>query len=111
MRTQGMWRRPALGGWILLETMTVILVLTIIIGALADVWTTQVRTARIASEQLERERVRTAALLYAYGELTAGESSLAAVAERTRRRYPELTISAEGAVLTIDGSEFVWNGR
>ena len=75
MRRSLLNRSHTLGGWILLETMTVLLVATIVLGALADVWTAQVRAARIVSERLERERLRTAACLYAWGELTANSTT------------------------------------
>jgi len=122
--------RHTLGGWILLETMTVLLVVTIILGALANVWTAQVRTARIVTERLERERVRTAAFLYAYGELTATErgagversgavatpvpatreKTVIAIADEIRERYPELEVTVNGTILTIDGDRLEWTG-
>ncbi|MDA3951489.1 MAG: hypothetical protein PF508_19940 [Spirochaeta sp.] len=93
-------------GWILLEVITGLLVMTLVTGALAQVWTAGIRSAGTVSAHLTEERHRTLAVHYATQEARAGTSA-ATIATRLRERFPELPISVSGEVLSIGGEELI----
>lgn len=97
-------RFPRTDGWVLLEVITALLVVTLVTGALAQVWTVGIRSAGAVSAHLTEERHRTLAVHYATQQARDGASAVT-IATRLRERFPELTVSVSGEVLSIAGEE------
>jgi hypothetical protein len=97
---------PRTDGWVLLEVVAGLLAVTLVTGALAQVWTVGIRSARTVSAHLTEERHRTLAVHYAARQARDGASA-ATIATRLQERFPELAVSVSGEVLSIAG-EKLW---